>query len=61
MGKSFFKLVLFIALAILSLHMGVNLQIYEFWTVSAICISIGIILWKLDKIERLLKENEIDL
>ena len=60
MGGSILKFVIFVALAIFSWWFAVESNADGFFAVSAVALATGIIVWKLDKIERLLKEKKPD-
>lgn len=57
MGGSIFKFVIFVALATFSWWFAANAMADGFFAVSAVCLATGIIVWKLDKIQRLLEEK----
>ena len=54
---SIIKLLIAIGLAIFSWYFAANAMAGGFFAVSAVCLATGIIVWKLDKIQRLLEEK----
>lgn len=60
MGRSILKLIIFIGLAIFSWYFAAGTQIDAFYAATPVWLATGIIVWKLDKIERLLKEKKPD-
>lgn len=51
------KLIIAIGLAVFSWYFAAGTQINAFYAASVIWLATGIIVWKLDKIQRLLEEK----